>query len=54
VNLDEAERRRAVQEFGVVGLAQADPHINEAHFFIAALASSADLPPILAQVPLAT
>ena len=39
---------------GKLGLAQADPHTKVAHFFIAALASSAVLPPILAQVPLAT
>ena len=54
VNFDEAERRRRAEQLGVVGLAQADPHTKLTHFFIAALASSAVLPPTLAQVPLAT
>jgi hypothetical protein len=61
VNFDEAERWRVFEQCCVVRLAQADADhrggrcaIGHDHFFIAALASSIDLPPIFAQVPLAT
>ena len=58
MDLDEAERRPQIQQLGIVWLAQADACTNacrdHAHFFIAALASSAVLPPIFAQVPFAT
>jgi len=61
VNFDECERRPVVQHRRVVRLAQAYTYrldrrgAGSVHFFaIAALASSSVLPPIFAQVPLAT
>ena len=61
MDLDECERRSVVQHRRVMRLSQADAYrldrrdARSLHFFaIAALASSSDLPPIFAQVPLAT
>ena len=58
VNLDKRERRPVVQHRRVVGLSQAYSNGRDAwvhsFFAIAALASSRVLPPIFAQLPLAT